>query len=82
MKQTVTLRNEQDISGGNNVLDHSMEERLEMKLTASAMEIHEFRGELVKLKDKELGEYVSQQTDSPLGLMVERLRARSWLSGN
>ena len=71
--QTVTLSNEQDTSGGNKVLDHNMEERLEMKLTASAMKIHVLHTELVKLKDKQLEENVNQQTDSPLGLMVEKL---------
>ena len=36
--QTVTLNHEQDTSGENNVLDHSLEERLKMMLTVSAME--------------------------------------------
>ena len=37
--QMFTLRKEQDTCGGNNMLDHSMEERLETKLTASVIEI-------------------------------------------
>ena len=51
-EQMTTLSNEQDISGGNNVLDH--------------IEIHELRAELVKLKDKQLGDHVNQRADSPL----------------